>query len=59
MTAEQFKELGISEELAKKAADKSKEELAGYIPKHKFEEVSEENKKLKRDAEETEKTLKE
>lgn len=59
MTAEQFKELGISEELAKKAADKSKEELAGYIPKHKFEEVSEENKKLKKDAEETEKTLKE
>ena len=33
MTQEQFEALGIEKSLAKKAADESKKELDGYVPK--------------------------
>ena len=39
MKKEEFVALGISEELAKKAADASAEELKGFVPKTRFDEV--------------------
>ena len=59
MTQEQFEELGISKELAGKAAEKSATELKDYVPKHRFDEVNEENKTLKASAKESEKALEE
>jgi small-conductance mechanosensitive channel len=47
MTKEQFIVLGLTEDQATKAAAQSTEELKTYIPKHRFDEVSEENKTLK------------
>lgn len=47
MNLEQAKALGLNEEVAKKVADASQEELKTYIPKHRFDEVNEENKNLK------------
>lgn len=47
MTKEQFIALGLTEEQATKAAAASQEELKTYIPKHRFDEVNEENKTLK------------
>lgn len=47
MTKEQFIALGIAENLATKAAEDSANELKAYIPKHRFDEISEENKTLK------------
>lgn len=47
MNKEQFTALGLTEEQATKAAAASTEELKTYIPKHRFDEVSEENKTLK------------
>jgi signal-transduction protein with cAMP-binding, CBS, and nucleotidyltransferase domain len=47
MNKEQFTALGLTEEQATKAAAASQEELKTYIPKHRFDEVSEENKTLK------------
>ena len=47
MNKEQFIALGITEDLATKAATDSATELKSYIPKHRFEEVIEENKTLK------------
>lgn len=47
MTREQFIALGLTEELATKAAEESKKELETYIPKHRFDEVNTENKTLK------------
>lgn len=47
MTKEQFIALGLTEEQATKAAEASQEELKTYIPKHRFDEVNEENKTLK------------
>ncbi len=47
MTKEQFIALGFTEEQATKAAAASQEELKTYIPKHRFDEVNEENKNLK------------
>lgn len=47
MTKEQFIALGFTEEQATKAAAASVEELKTYIPKHRFDEVNEENKTLK------------
>jgi hypothetical protein len=47
MTKEQFIALGLTEDQATKAAAQSTEELKTYIPKHRFDEVSEENKTLK------------
>lgn len=47
MNKEQFITLGFSEDQATKAAEASAEELKTYIPKHRFDEVNEENKTLK------------
>lgn len=46
MKKEEFVALGISDELAEKAATASAEELKGYIPKTRFDEVNEEKKNL-------------
>lgn len=46
MKKEEFVALGISEELAEKAATASADELKGYIPKTRFDEVNEEKKNL-------------
>ena len=46
MNKQEFIDLGLSEELAEKAAAASKKELDEYIPKHHFEEVNEAKKKL-------------
>lgn len=47
MKKEDFIALGISEEQAEKAAAASAEELKGYIPKNRFDEVNQERKQLK------------
>jgi hypothetical protein len=57
MTKEQFIALGLTEELATKAAEASSTELKTYIPKHRFDEVNEENKTLKTTAKENETAL--
>lgn len=46
MKKEDLVKLGLSEEDAKKAADASAEELKGFIPKARFDEVNTEKKKL-------------
>lgn len=46
MKKEDFIKLGFSEEDAEKAANASQEELKGYIPKSRFDEVNNEKKKL-------------
>lgn len=46
MKKEEFVALGISEELAEKAATASADELKGYVPKTRFDEVNEERKNL-------------
>jgi len=57
MTKEQFIALGITEDLATKAATDSSTELKSYIPKHRFDEVSEEVKTLKGTVKENELAL--
>jgi hypothetical protein len=49
MKKEEFIKLGISEELAAKCESASQEELKGYIPKSRFDEVNNEKKKLELD----------
>lgn len=49
MKKEDFIALGISDELAKKCADASAEELKAFIPKARFDEVNNEKKKLEAD----------
>ena len=49
MKKEEFVKLGIDEELAKKCETASQEELKGYIPKARFDEVNNEKKKLELD----------
>lgn len=49
MKKEEFVKLGIAEELAAKAEAASQEELKGYIPKARFDEVNNEKKKLELD----------
>lgn len=49
MKKEDFVKLGIDEELAKKCETASQEELKGYIPKARFDEVNNEKKKLELD----------
>lgn len=49
MKKDEFVKLGISEELAAKAESASQEELKGYIPKARFDEVNNEKKKLELD----------
>ena len=46
MKKEEFTALGISDELAEKAASASVEELKGFVPKSRFDEVNEEKKNL-------------
>ena len=57
MTKEQFIALGLTEDLATKAAAESATELNTYIPKHRFDEVNEENKTLKGTVKENETAL--
>lgn len=47
MKKEEFVKLGIDEETAKKCEAASQEELKGFIPKARFDEVNNENKTLK------------
>lgn len=49
MKKEEFVKLGIEEELAKKLEEASLEELKGFIPKVRFDEVNNEKKKLETD----------
>lgn len=49
MKKEEFVKLGVEEELAKKLEEASLEELKEFIPKARFNEVNNENKKLKTD----------
>lgn len=49
MKKEQFTALGISEDLAAKAEAASQEELKGYIPKARFDEVNTELKQARTD----------
>lgn len=59
MTKEQLEALGIESKLAEKAAEQSAEELKDYVPKHRFDEVTAENKKMKDAAKEYESSLEE
>lgn len=49
MRKEEFVKLGIDEGLAKKCETASQEELKGYVPKARFDEVNNEKKKLELD----------
>lgn len=49
MKKEEFVKLGISEQLAVKAEAASQEELKGFVPKTRFNEVNDEKKKLEQD----------
>ena len=57
MNKEQFTALGLTEEQATKTAEASTEELKGFIPKARFDEVNEANKQLKATAKEHETQL--
>jgi len=59
MTKEEFIALGIPEDMATKAAEASATELKTYVPKHRFDEVSDEVKNLKGTVKENEKSLEE
>lgn len=52
MKKEEFVKLGIDEETAKKLESASLEELKGYIPKVRFDEVNNEKKRLESDIKE-------
>lgn len=52
MKKEQFIELGLEEEIAIKCEKASQEELKGFIPKARFDEVNDERKKLESDVKE-------
>lgn len=49
MKKEEFVKLGVDEELATKLESASQDELKGYIPKSRFDEVNNEKKKLEAD----------
>lgn len=49
MKKEDLIKLGLSEEMAQKVAEASAEELKGFIPKSRFDEVNEAKKKLEQD----------
>lgn len=59
MKKEDLLKLGLDEETAKKVADASAEELKGFIPKQRFDEVNENNKTLKTDLADRDKQLEE
>jgi thioredoxin-related protein len=48
MKKEQFTKLGFTEDMAEKAVDILREELKGYIPKSRFDQVNEVKKELER-----------
>lgn len=52
MKKEDLVKLGLDEETAKKVADASTEELKGFIPKARFDEVNNDKKKLELDVRE-------
>lgn len=49
MNKEQFVALGLTEELATKAATASAEELKGFVPKARFDEVNDAKKQAEKD----------
>ncbi|MEE4561561.1 phage scaffolding protein [Paenibacillus polymyxa] len=49
MNKEQFVALGLTEELATKAAEASADELKGFVPKTRFDEVNEAKKQAEKD----------
>ena len=57
MKKEEFIALGISEEVAEKAANASAEELKGYVPKSRFDEVNEAKKTAENTIKERDKQL--
>lgn len=57
MKKEEFEALGISAELAEKAATASAEELKGYVPKARFDEVNEAKKTAENTIKERDKQL--
>jgi HSP90 family molecular chaperone len=57
MKKEDLIKLGLDEETAQKVADASAEELKGFIPKTRFDEVNESNKQLKNDVSDRDKQL--
>ena len=57
MKKEEFIKLGINEELAVKAEAASQKELEDYVQKSKYNEVSEENKTLKKSVSDRDKQL--
>lgn len=57
MTKEQFIEIGLTEEQAKTAAEKSAEELKGYVPKERFDEAEKAKKKAEKDVEDRDKQI--
>ena len=59
MKKEDFVKLGVDEETAKKLEDASQEELKGFIPKSRFDEVNEAKKKLDEDIKARDKQLEE
>ena len=59
MKKEEFIALGISEGLAEKAAEASKKELEGFIPKARFDEVNQAKKTLEGDVKARDKQLEE
>ena len=52
MKKDELLKLGLDEENAKKVADASAEELKGYIPKARFDEINNDKKKLELDVRE-------
>lgn len=59
MTKEQFLQLGLTEELAAKAAEESKKELESFIPKSRFDEVNTAKKKAEDDVKSRDKQIEE
>lgn len=58
MTKDQFIALGFTEEQATKAAEASAEELKGFIPKGRFDEVNDTKKELEQQIKDRDKQLK-
>lgn len=57
MTKEEFVALGLTEEQAAKAAAASAEELKGFVPKARFDEVNEAKKQAEKDVTERDKQI--
>ena len=57
MKKEEFVALGMDEAIAEKCAKASQEELKGFIPKGRFDEVNEEKKSLDKTLKERDKQL--